>query len=190
MSESGRKVGAFFLLVVAAGIFLLVKTVRFSFDEGAITMKIVRQKGPIVTVDTPRKPAETKRLPLRVIDFAPGRMLETAQYGKMGYRRNFFLDLSGKMKVGQGGTYRFEIRSDDGFRLKIDGKEVCAHPGDRPFGPTVCRARLAPGEHVFILNYFQGGGPMGLQARYTPPGGGKSFLFGEDSDALDFEASR
>ena len=187
MSVDRKKEWAFVLFVIAIGLLLLFKTVRFSFDEGEIALTITPQNGGITNIDTPRKPKETHVMYLRRIDFAEGRMLENDQYGKMGYASNFFLDARVEMNVRVAGVYRFTVRSDDGFRLLIDGRTVCEHPGDRPFQATSCQEPLTQGKHLFVLHYFQGGGPMGLQASYAAAGKKTRYFIGEDSDLMTFE---
>lgn len=190
MNTETKKEWAFVLLVIGVGVLLLFKTVRFSFDEGEIALTITSQNGAILNIDTPRKPKATHSMQLRRIDFAEGRMLENDQYGKMGYATNFFLDASVTMNVLKAGTYRFTVRSDDGFRLLIDAQTVCEHPGDRPFRVSSCQEYLTKGKHGFVLHYFQGGGPMGLQVRYGPEGKTPRYFIGEDSDLMTFEKRR
>ena len=180
----------FLFLVLAIGVFLLLKTVRFSLDDGKIAMTITKNRGGVSTLDIPRKPESVQKLPVREIDFPQGRMLESPQYGKLGYTTNFFLDFRVDAEVKKAGLYRFEIRSDDGFRLKIDGRTVCQHPGNRPMSVTACDVRLRPGRIRLDLSYFQGGGPLGLEARVRAPGGKKSFFIGEDTDHIVYRKSQ
>lgn len=187
MNTETRKEQLFLLFVIGVGLLLLFKTVRFSFDEGEIALKITLQNGAVQNIDTPRTPKETRDMYVREIDFAEGRILENDQYGKIGYSTNFFLDASVGMNVLTEGTYRFAVRSDDGFRLLIDGRKVCEHPGDRPYRTTSCQWQLEKGTHLFVLHYFQGGGPMGLRVSYGLEGKKPRYFIGEDSDLMTFE---
>lgn len=187
MTPEAKKTWGLLALVTAVGVFILVKSVRLSWNDGELTMKMTLQKGGIHHIDVPRKPKETRTLKLQEINFQEGRMLENSQYGKLGYSTDFFLDITTKMKVAETGNYRFAVRSDDGFRLTIDGKVECEHPGDRPLSTTSCNVRLEKGTHAYALSYFQGGGPMGLQASYGLQGEKQRYFIGEDSDLIRFE---
>jgi len=173
-------------MVILIGLFMLSKSVRFSWNDGVIAVAITTQKGPVPTLDTERHPMETVRMMMQRIDFKEARMLENSQYGALGYTTNFFIDAAVQMHVKRAGKYRFAVQSDDGFRLKIDGKSVCEHPGDRPFSTTECLVGLPAGTHRFDLSYFQGGGPMGLRASYGLAAEKKRYIVGEDTPLITF----
>lgn len=189
MGDSRKKEVYFLLFVLLVGIFLLVKTVRFSWNDGAVTMKITQNRGAIATLDTPRKPLSTQKMNVKKIYFPQGRMLETPQYGKLGFSNNFFLDFRTYAQIKKKGIYLFDIRSDDGFRLKINGKTICAHPSNRPMRSTVCKVKLEPGRVGIALSYFQGGGPLGLEARVQGPGDKRSRFIGENTGNIVYEKS-
>lgn len=189
MTPERRKVWAFLALTGLIALFLAFKTVRVGFDEGVVRLTLLQQKGAIASLDTPRDAASTKSLMLRKIDFPEGRILRNGQYGKMGYSQNFFMDARVEMVVKKAGNYRFDVRSDDGFRLLVDAKTVCQHPGDRPMQNTVCLLPLTRGRHHLALSYFQGAGPMGLQVTYRKAGENTGRYVGENSDDLLFEKS-
>lgn len=186
MGIEKRREWTFLLLVVLIGIGVLYKTVRLR-DEGAILMVIEKQNGPLSKLDTPRKPSGREEMYVQAIDFFHGRVLENAQYGKLGFTTNFFIDFMARIQVRKTGMYRFYVESDDGFRMKIDGNTVCEHPQNRPFETTECDVRLNSGRHVLALSYFQGGGPMGLKASYVFEKKGRRYLVGEDSAYITFE---
>lgn len=187
VSHERRSEWAFVILVVLIGVAILAKTVRFSWHDGNVQVTIVKQKGGISHLDALRKVVSTKTMPMKQIDFAQGRMLQNAQYGKLGYTTNFFLDIKTAMHVKKPGIYRFDVTSDDGFRLRIDGKTVCEHQGDRPYATTRCTTSLSKGGHRYELSYFQGGGPMGLKATYGETSGKRRYVVGEDSSMITFE---
>lgn len=187
MGYERRAEWVFVLLVILIGVAILTKTVRFSWHDGNVLVTIVNQKGGISHLDTPRNATDSKTIPMKRIDFVQGRMLQNAQYGKLGYATNFFLDIITEMQVKKPGIYRFDVTSDDGFRLKIDGTTVCEHPGDRPYAVTRCTTSLSKGGHRYELSYFQGGGPMGLKATYGDASAKKRYIVGEDSSLITFE---
>ena len=183
-----RKTEWFFVgIVVLIGAAILAKTVRFNWYDGNVNVTIVKQKGGIAHLDTRRRAESVKTIPVRTIDFRQGRILANDQYGKLGYSTNFFLDIHSDFRVEKPARYRFDIWSDDGFRLKIDGKTLCEHPGDRPYSRTSCTVPLSKGKHRFELSYFQGGGPMGLKATYGEVSAKRRYLVGENSDLMTFE---
>jgi len=182
-----KQVLAFVLLVSALTVFILAKSIRFSWDEGAIAVTITGQNGKIETLDTPRKPSRTIEILTKHLAFAQGSLLENRQYGSLGFTDNFFIDADTRMHVKKLGRYRFSVWSDDGFRLEIDGRTLCEHPLDRPYAKTECTIRLLPGEHRLALSYFQGGGPMGLKVEYGPAAERRRYLLGENTSLITFE---
>ncbi|MCB0588895.1 MAG: c-type cytochrome, partial [Phaeodactylibacter sp.] len=71
---------------------------------------------------------------------------------------NFGLRYSGYIAIPKDNNYVFRLRSDDGSRLLIDGREVVnfdgLHGADKRDGEVALRKGL----HSFSLEYFQGGG--------------------------------
>ena len=63
----------------------------------------------------------------------------------------------GTFEVAAGGTYQFDLRSDDGSSLTVDGVLLIDNGGDH--GPlTVSGSRfLAAGLHPFVLNFYENG---------------------------------
>ena len=60
------------------------------------------------------------------------------------------------------GTNSFNISSDDGFQLKIDGNVVASFDGNRGFGSTFVEADLGAGPKPFELIYWENGGCTGV----------------------------
>jgi len=187
MTIERKREWGFVALGIAITLFILSKTLHFSWDEGPILIKITPQDSGIATLDTPRKEGQSVQMRMQRVDFARGRMLENVQYGVLGYSTNFFIDAEVAMEVKHAGTYRFTVESDDGFRLKIDGRVVCEHPGDRPFQKSRCPLVLHKGTHHLELSYFQGGGPMGLKVTYGLMSASKRYALGQNSQEIIFE---
>jgi hypothetical protein len=94
----------------------------------------------------------------------------------------FSLQTRTTLVITQAGDYEFELNSDDGARLYIDGREVIDNDGiHNAFGPgpeeslTVghkfVTLNLAAGDHDLKLNYFQG--PrlrIALELKWKVPG--------------------
>lgn len=186
MPNERKREWALTAIVAGIALFLMFKTIHLSLGGGAVGVTISQNDGGLSTLDSPKKIVSTQHIDVDRLDFPEGSMLEHAQYGKLGYTQDFFIDAETVMQVTQADTYRFEIRSDDGFSLTIDGRKVCEFRGNRPMRSTTCNYRLGKGRHLLKLSYFQGGGPMGLEAHYRRAKGTNRFV-GDDSDGVIFE---
>jgi plastocyanin len=83
------------------------------------------------------------------------------------YKNEFGVVFTGKFVAPKRGSYRFFLSSDDGARIKIDGKEVLAHDGIHPASDIQEKGiNLEKGDHEFCLEYFQGGGDIQIYAAY------------------------
>ena len=83
---------------------------------------------------------------------------------------NFAIRFRGKLAVNTSGIYMFELLSDDGAKLYINGKLVVDNDGVH--GPLSRRRhiRLATGFHPVEIHYFQGPRhQIALQWYYKPP---------------------
>jgi hypothetical protein len=178
----------FLYLVVFVALFVLYKSVSLPY-YGNIEVTISKQKGSIATVDTARNITNKQVINVKRIIFENSRALKHKHFGYLGFSENFFVDAVVDMDVLKSAKYRFEVQSDDGFRLKIDDKTVCAHPENRPFQKTECEVELKKGLHPFHLEYFQGGGPLGLHVRYALKGE-KLQDFGVDSKYIVFKEKK
>lgn len=174
-------------IVIAIGLFILSKSFDFRLSDGEIALTITKQHGGISTIDTRRNESGRQEMWIQTLAFPEGRILTHPQYGSLGFSTNFFLDAKVRMQVKKPVDVTFLVRSDDGFRLKVDNAVICEHPKDRPMKTTTCRIHLEPGIHPLDLSYFQGGGPMGLEAKYMPKGEKPRFI-GDDSDVIVFKA--
>lgn len=68
----------------------------------------------------------------------------------------------GTLNVPANGTYTFNVGSDDGFDLQIDGASVSQFAGLRGFGFTNANLPLTAGSHSIRLTYFENAGGNGL----------------------------
>lgn len=84
----------------------------------------------------------------------------------------------GDLEVPTDGEYSFELDSDDGSRVLIDGKNVAdlAKPG--PLGRwQKGKVTLSKGSHPIRLEYFEISGNQGIHLRWSGPGiKGKQWL--------------
>jgi hypothetical protein len=68
----------------------------------------------------------------------------------------FAIDYSGRFWIEKPGLYRFELTSDDGSRLYIDGRVVVNNDGVHPPETRIASLPLDGGIHRIRVSYFQG----------------------------------
>jgi hypothetical protein len=68
----------------------------------------------------------------------------------------FAIDYTGRFWIEEGGQYQFNLLSDDGSRLVIDGKRVIDNDGIHPPVAVIGGAILSHGIHSLEVSYFQG----------------------------------
>lgn len=173
------------ILLVVVAAWIAWKSTPPTVDS---MVKVVfhQNKTPIREIRQERDISESRTLHLDKIDFDDGQFLEHDWLGKMPFDYNYFADFEAQMEVEKAGRYHFNVSSDDGFVLMIDGKELCAFEGDRPMALDQCEAELGVGKHRFELQYFQGGGNCGLKVMYREDSKRRYVYIGEDSEALRF----
>ena len=175
----------FLYLVLFIAVFVLYKTVSLPYS-GNIKITISKQKGAISTIDTIRNITNKHSINIKYLVFENSNSLRHKHFGNLGFSENFFIDANVEMDVLKSADYDFEVKSDDGFRLKIDNKIVCQFLKNRPYRKTKCSIRLLKGLHSFYIEYFQGGGPLGLHVRYGVKGEKLQDL-GENSKYIIFK---
>lgn len=79
-------------------------------------------------------------------------------------RDNVAVRFTGVLRLTQGGAYVFQIASDDGSRLTINGRSVVEVDGIHPETQAEGRIELAPGDHTVVVEWFNGGGERSLRA--------------------------
>ena len=97
---------------------------------------------------------------------------------------SFGFVFTGTLKVPADGTYVFELDSDDGSRLTVDGKMVVEHDGIHGTGsPKVAKATLKQGRVPIRLDYFQGPtGAKGIVVKWYGPGFEQRYLSATTED--------
>ncbi len=68
----------------------------------------------------------------------------------------FAIDYTGNIWISRKGTYEFQLQSDDGARLFLDGKEVINNDGIHSPSTRSGEVDLKTGPHSFRVAYFQG----------------------------------
>jgi len=86
------------------------------------------------------------------------------------YKNEFGVVFTGKLEAPKKGSYRFNLASDDGSRLFVDGKKVVEHDGIHPSSDIKSgKVNLQPGLHEVRLEYFQAAGGAELYASWQGP---------------------
>lgn len=86
------------------------------------------------------------------------------------YKNNYGIVFEGKIKAPQKGEYNFDLSSDDGSRILVDGKKIVEDDGVHPAADIHHgKASLEAGEHAFRLEYFQKGNDAQLYAGWRGP---------------------
>ena len=135
------------------GLFNLTGTIYFLTEKETRMPADLGTRKPEGTIYTDRIDVPVRRF----TDGFPGITDRFAWFG-IFYTGRFFIDVPGE--------YEWELKSDDGSRLWIDGKQVIDNDGVHGFSPRVARVQLAEGPHDMRLWYFQGPPTeIGLQLR-------------------------
>jgi hypothetical protein len=180
---------AFLVLVLLFGIFFISRIFSPFIPVRNIAMTIVKQKGDIVTLDTPVDQDFKEVYYINTVNFRPGHILYHNDLGNFGYDLDFFMYFKSLIKVEQDGLYTFNVASDDGFRLKLNGKMIGEFISNRSFDSNQYKVFLAKGYYDMDLSYFQGYGNQGLSAQYSY-GDSRYYFIGEDSAYLHFSRNR
>ena len=89
---------------------------------------------------------------------------------KQSVVENFAIHFRGKLAIDTPGIYMFEIYSDDGAKLYINGELVLDNDGVHAPKTKRAYAALKAGFHPFEIHYFQGPRhSVALQWYYKPP---------------------
>jgi hypothetical protein len=85
-------------------------------------------------------------------------------------KEHFGLVFEGKIEAEKAGAYEFQMASDDGARLIVNGTKLIEHDGLH--GPQLRKAKtkLSAGTHAIRLEYFAYGQPNSLKAAWRGPG--------------------
>jgi hypothetical protein len=105
------------------------------------------------------KPVATGKIPTGYLDIGVAK------------RKDFYgVVFEGQVIAKRAGEYTFEMASDDGARIVINGTKVVEHDGLH--GPQLKKGKIKLGEgaHTIRVEYLAYGAPNELQAGWTDPG--------------------
>lgn len=83
---------------------------------------------------------------------------------------NFGMRFETHIHLPSDGNYWFQLGSDDGSILSIDGERVIVNDGIHPHTNVELRKQLAAGWHDVTVDYIQGGGEWTLRLEIEGPG--------------------
>jgi hypothetical protein len=85
---------------------------------------------------------------------------------------DFAIRLSGRIAIASGGEYQFSLRSHEGARLSIGGKEVVTVPGGLSGSASRQAAvKLEAAFHEIVVEYYEALGPPELNLEFARNGG-------------------
>lgn len=95
---------------------------------------------------------------------------ESIALAKFERSNNYGVVYQGKLLVPAAGTYQFQLGSDDGSAVFIDGAQVVANDGlHNEKAKKTGEAQLKAGAHAFELRFFQEGGGQALNLTWNGP---------------------
>jgi cytochrome c len=92
-------------------------------------------------------------------------------FGK--FKDNFAFTATGYIYLDKDDNILFQLSSDDGSRMWIDGRQLIDNDGNHGMDPKEAEVALRAGYHALRIDYFQGGGGRGISlkwARFGDPG--------------------
>lgn len=98
--------------------------------------------------------------------------------GAAGRNDNFGLVFTGYWQVDRPGKYSFNLASDDGSRLVIDGKRIIDNDGIHGVKAVQGSTELGPGVHEVRIEFFEKGGGEEVRCEVSGPGLGKQPIGG------------
>lgn len=91
------------------------------------------------------------------------------------FKDNFYLQATGYLFLDKDDNVVFQLSSDDGSRLLVDGQEIINNDGAHGMGPKEAEIALRAGYHPIRIDYFQGGGGRGIVLKWARFGGEPGF---------------
>ncbi len=114
-------------------------------------------------------------------DFSKLKPLKTGIVGtfnlEAGTRTNdMALKFTGFLKLDQPGDFHFDLASDDGSKLFIDGQLIVDNDGIHPNQKRTGKAKLKKGMHEVVVTFFNAGGEWELTCEIDGPSIGRQPL--------------
>ena len=132
-----------------------------------------------VSFNTGSMPSLIDRVPDHV------RLESSLQYSSSGqaypglddrFKNNWGARFSGLIEIPEAGNWTFYLTSDDGSELWIDGQSLVTNYGSHGMVERSQFGQYEATKYDFKIEFFQGGGPHGLQLSWSGPNQSKSFV--------------
>ncbi|WP_139984519.1 family 16 glycoside hydrolase [Nocardioides litoris] len=91
-------------------------------------------------------------------------------FGAGAFADKFISHTLGRVQATTAGSYQFELTSDDGSRLSLDGKVVVDHDGLHGAEPKTGTVTLTAGYHELFIEHFEAGGGEQVTLKWKKPG--------------------
>jgi len=155
-----------------------VYTVPYSMTTSLVNTASLTVKIYTGIASTTITDAASKRVPALIFTNLYGSLTSTSiqfyasfsgAWHPFGLKR-FGADITGIIVAASTTNYTFDLRSDDGSYLFIDGIEVVNNGGDHGYRSRTGTINLAAGNHVFEVQFYENGaGPSGVDL-FLPSG--------------------
>ena len=89
---------------------------------------------------------------------------------------DFYVRWSGLVRIARPGKWKFLTVSDDGSRLRIDGRVVVENGGTHEMREAAGEVELEAGDHEIVIDYFERYGPAGIRVLWEGPGQNKDVV--------------
>src|SRR5690606_3902858 len=114
-------VSIFLGLIVIAIIWVMTPP----YVKPIIAITLSKSNVPITDIYQIRDVGETRVHKFDKINLLHSNRFSHPRLGPLGWMDNFYADIDMEFTVTNAGRYRFVVGSDDGFSLKVNGKELC-----------------------------------------------------------------
>ena len=92
------------------------------------------------------------------------------------FKNNWGARFSGLVEIPETGNWTFYLTSDDGSELWVNGQSLVTNYGSHGMVERSQSGQYDAGKYDFKIEFFQGGGPHGLQLSWSGPNQSKSFV--------------
>lgn len=86
--------------------------------------------------------------------------------GVLAQDENFAIRYEGRIQIPRTGGWMFQIESDDGAILYVDGVKTVDNDGVHTTAKKIGGRSLKAGMHAIRIDYFQGTGPVSLRVHF------------------------
>jgi cytochrome c len=97
------------------------------------------------------------------------------------YKTNVAVLATGYLYLEKDDNVLLQLASDDGSRLYLDGQLLIDNDGPHGMDPKDAEVALRAGHHLLRIEYYQGGGGMGIQLRWARSGNPEMTLVPESN---------